>query len=88
MVDNNNDVTVTLDPEVDSALEQEAIARQFNSRVQKTRKEVGVHVDDLLEVFVDVQNSGDKIKAALEQHWDQIAAKMKSPMHKLSDRPV
>lgn len=87
VVDNNNDVTVTLDPVVDQALEEEAIARQFNSRVQKTRKEIGVHVDDLMEVFVDIQNSGAKIKSALEKNWDQISKKMNCPMYKLSDRP-
>jgi len=87
VVDNNNDVTVTLDPVVDQALEDEAIARQFNSKVQKTRKEIGVHVDDLIEVFVDIQNSSEKIRCALEKNWEQISTKMKSPMYKLSDKP-
>lgn len=54
VVDNNNDVTVTLDQTIDEDLVNEAIARQFNSKVQKTRKEIGINVDDLIEVYVDI----------------------------------
>lgn len=81
-------MTVTLDPTIDEALMEEAIARQFNSKVQKTRKEIGINVDDLIEVYVDIENcNDDKIKNSINNNWDSIATKMKSPMLKYMDLP-
>lgn len=87
MVENNNDVTITLDPALDEGLVEEAIARHFNSSVQKTRKNVGVHVDDLIEVFVQLDPNDTKVSPALERNWDMITAKLKSPLNKLSEKP-
>lgn len=82
VVDNNNDVTVTLDPTLDDALIEEAIARQFNSKVQKTRKEIGINVDDLIEVYVDLDQCKDlKIHKSVKNNWEQISIKMKTPMY-------
>jgi len=60
---------------------EEGLARQFNSRIQKTRKEIGVHIDDKVEIFVDLSGCTSVLKSAIEKNWEQISAKMKSPMN-------
>ncbi len=65
-VASENGLTVALDLEIDEALRQEGLARDFVNRLQNLRKEVGLEVQDKIKVQVATPDA--LIKTALEAH--------------------
>ena len=59
-----NNVTVALDTQIDEQLKKEGIAREFVSKVQNMRKQLGFEVVDRIDIFINGDNS--ILKALLE----------------------
>jgi len=85
VIENNSDVSILLDINSNEELELENFARQFKSYVQKSRKNNGVQIDDLIDIFVDINN--DKfIDNSITQFNDLIVTTLKSEIKRVSNK--
>ncbi|MEM1434639.1 MAG: isoleucine--tRNA ligase [Pseudomonadota bacterium] len=65
----NRQVAVVLDIELDAELIAEGYGREINNRVQRTRKDVGLHVSDRIELWLD----GDaELLSAARTHGEHL----------------
>ncbi len=61
--------TLSLDTSIDSELWQEMVAREVINRIQKTRKELNLNLDDRIECRI---STSKKIIGAIESHLEMI----------------
>ncbi|MEM9380069.1 MAG: isoleucine--tRNA ligase [Planctomycetota bacterium] len=70
VVDTLDGVTVALDTALDAALRREGLARELVNRIQGARKDLGLELDDRIEVSVGCTGA---LAEALREHWSLIA---------------
>ncbi|MCP3919311.1 MAG: isoleucine--tRNA ligase [bacterium] len=73
VVDATDGVTVALDLTLTDELVREGYARELINRIQNQRKEMGLELDDRIEV--DIRASGD-VAQAVTEHWSLIASEV------------
>ncbi len=61
VVENDENVTVAIDTELDTALIEEGLAREFVNRIQNMRKDFGFEVTDRINIMFD--GSGEMVDA-------------------------
>src|SRR5690606_6473624 len=66
----NRFISIELDCTLDDALVAEGLAREVVSRIQKTRKELGLHVTDRINIAYD---AAPELATAIAAHVDYIA---------------
>jgi len=66
----NRFITVDLDCEPDDALLREGLAREVVNRIQRARKDAGLHVADRIEVRY---MGGERLRQACAEHAEHIA---------------
>lgn len=71
LVASDQGITVALDTEIDEALEQEGLAREFVSKIQKVRKDSGFDVTDRITILF---STDDLTKLALQSMRSYISA--------------
>ncbi len=76
-------ITVALDTELDRELEEEGLAREFISRVQNLRKDMGLDVSDRIELLYSV--AGDMAGAALKNFSEYICNETLAVVHKTTE---
>ena len=69
LVESDGALTVALDTELDDALINEGLAREFVNRIQNLRKESGFEVTDRIRIF---HHSSEKLSKALEQMMEYV----------------
>jgi isoleucyl-tRNA synthetase len=62
-------ISIDMKCDLTPALIREGLAREVVSRVQKTRKDIGLHVADRIELKI---NASDELTAAIAEHRDYI----------------
>ena len=65
-------ITTALNTELDEALLQEGMAREFVNRIQNMRKETGFDVTD--KIIIEIENIPDDIAAAVETQQEYICS--------------
>jgi len=70
LVASDQGITVALDTEIDEGLEQEGLAREFVSKIQKVRKDSGFEVTDRITILF---NADDQMKLALQSMRSYIS---------------
>ena len=70
---------VLLQTTLDDNLKQMGQSRELTNKIQKLRKEIGVSIHDLIEVFYTVKNPEGKIADILKNHSDKIQSQIKMP---------
>ena len=79
-------VTVALDITVTPDLQQEGLARDFVNRVQNLRKNMGLDVQDRIEITI--KRNSDLINQAMEVHRDYICSETQAnSLHLKEDVP-
>ncbi|HLF47519.1 MAG TPA: isoleucine--tRNA ligase [Chitinophagaceae bacterium] len=73
LVANKGSLSVALDVNITTALQQEGNAREFVNRIQKIRKDSGLELTDKIEVKVSAENG---LKNSLAQFKDYICAEI------------
>jgi len=71
-VSTEKEITVALDTVLTSDLKKEGLAREFVSRIQNMRKEIGFEVSDRIDIFYSAE-PGD-LKDAISQFCDYICS--------------
>ncbi|MFT4633427.1 MAG: isoleucyl-tRNA synthetase [Candidatus Azotimanducaceae bacterium] len=62
-------ISIDMKCELTPALIREGLAREVVSRIQKTRKDIGLHVADRIQLRI---NASDELTAAIDAHRDYI----------------
>jgi isoleucyl-tRNA synthetase len=62
-------ISIDMKCELTPALIREGLAREVVSRIQKTRKDIGLHVADRIQLRI---NASDELAAAIDAHRDYI----------------
>ncbi|MEM6571039.1 MAG: isoleucine--tRNA ligase [Planctomycetota bacterium] len=70
VVDTQDGITVALDSALDDALRREGLARELVNRIQGVRKDLGLELDDRIEVAVGCSGA---LADALREHWALIS---------------
>ncbi len=70
IVESDAGYTVALDPTVDDELRMEGIAREVVSRVQRLRRDRGLHVSDRIRLFISAEGEA---ATALDRYRDYVA---------------
>ncbi len=76
-------ITVALDITITEELKKEGIARDFVSRVQNLRKEMGMEVLD--KISIEVEKDGEAMTAALTEFKDYISTETQALTLELKD---
>jgi isoleucyl-tRNA synthetase len=73
-VESSGDVTLELDTTITHELKLEGLAREIISKVQSTRKDTGLEVED--RIVLSLRSDSADIKAAIEAHGALIAGEV------------
>jgi isoleucyl-tRNA synthetase len=71
LVESDGGYTVALDTHVDEELRVEGLARELINRIQRVRREAGLHVSD--RIGVHVRAADEAVLGAVRRHRDFIA---------------
>lgn len=55
------------------------MARELVNKIQKLRKQVGISIDDQIEIYYDKSQEGQLLSDVLKEHIDQIRSALKVP---------
>ncbi len=66
----NRYISIDLDCELTDDLIDEGLARECVNRIQRTRKDIGLNVED--RISIEFSSSSDRLKNAIEKHKDYI----------------
>lgn len=66
----NRFISIDLDCELTDDLIDEGLARECVNRIQRTRKDIGLNVDDRIKI--EFSSSSDRLKQAINKHKDYI----------------
>lgn len=79
---------VVLNLTIEESMRREGLAREIINRAQKLKKKAGLNVTDPVEIFIEVLEDKDDIKALLETHQEYIQGATKYPLLPISYRPA
>ncbi len=65
----NRLISIDLDTTLDESLQREGLAREVVNRIQRTRKDIGLNVEDRIEV---VFSADAELASAINEHMDYI----------------
>jgi isoleucyl-tRNA synthetase len=85
VVESDGVVLAALDPALDEPLRQEGLARELVSRVQRLRKDLGLHVADRIELRV---GGAPALRQAVEGHRSYISGETLAPTVTWDDAPA
>lgn len=66
----NRFISIDLDCSLNADLIKEGLAREIVNRIQRTRKEIGLNVEDRINIYFDAD---EDLKSVIKQHRDHIS---------------
>jgi isoleucyl-tRNA synthetase len=80
VVQGDGNFTAALDPTLDDALRREGLARELVNRIQRLRKESGLHISDRISLGI---SGGDAVTAAAEAFQPFISRETLAPEYRV-----
>eukprot|EP00825_Cyclidium_porcatum_P035469 TRINITY_DN3720_c0_g2_i3.p1 TRINITY_DN3720_c0_g2~~TRINITY_DN3720_c0_g2_i3.p1 ORF type:complete len:502 (+),score=106.66 TRINITY_DN3720_c0_g2_i3:75-1580(+) len=77
---------VILDCRQDENLKLKGLSREFLNRIQKTKKKCGIHIDDKIIIFYNVDEKSADLAKAIEQEMPSIKFTVKKPIFKFDQK--
>ena len=86
LVAHSNGISVALDVSLDEQLIDEGVAREFVNRIQNYRKDLGLEVTDMIEIFISEDSVLNKSINSFNKYIkDETLAKSISIVEKIKD---
>jgi isoleucyl-tRNA synthetase len=86
LVAHSNGISVALDVSLDEKLIDEGVAREFVNRIQNYRKDLGLEVTDMIEIFISEDSVLNKSINSFNKYIkDETLAKSISIVEKIKD---
>lgn len=79
--------SVMLNTVIDDELRQVGTSREITNRIQKLRKAEGVQIDDEIEVYFELSNQDEALKAVINNHGDKIQKAIRKPFMPANMKP-
>ena len=80
IVSGGQNFVYTLDRTIDLELKRSYLAREITNRIQKSRKEAGVHIEDRITILINLPLKSTELLDCLETQLEAIQKAVKKPI--------